>query len=87
MVRAGGIYMEKYSSGLVSESFWFVEFKQFIKLRVEGKSWDEIKELCLKDNLLGISKEYHAKRIFGYYVFDYPAEQELIVRERKYVWV
>jgi hypothetical protein len=66
MVRAGGIYMEKYSSGLVSESFWFVEFKQFIKLRVEGKSWDEIKELCLKDNLLGISKEYRAKRIFGY---------------------
>jgi len=58
--------MEKYSSGLVSESFWFVEFKQFIKLRVEGKSWDEIKELCLKDNLLGISKEYRAKRIFGY---------------------
>lgn len=66
MVRAGGRYMEKYSSGLVSESFWFVEFKQFIKLRVEGKSWDEIKELCLKDNLLGISKEYRAKRIFGY---------------------
>lgn len=58
--------MEKYSSGLVSESFWFVEFKRFIKLRVEGKSWDEIKELCLKDNLLGISKEYRAKRIFGY---------------------
>lgn len=58
--------MEKYSSGLVSESFWFVEFKQFIKLRVEEKSWDEIKELCLKDNLLGISKEYRAKRIFGY---------------------
>jgi hypothetical protein len=58
--------MEKYSSGLVSESFWFVEFKQFIKLRVEEKSWDEIKELCLKDNLLGISKEDRAKRIFGY---------------------
>jgi len=66
MVRAGGMYMQKYSSGLVSESFWFVEFKQFIKLIVAGKSWDEIKELCLKDNLLGISKEYRAKRIIGY---------------------
>ncbi|MBV1758097.1 MAG: DUF1819 family protein [Dethiosulfatibacter sp.] len=58
--------MEKYSSGLVSESFWFVEFKQFIKLKIEGKSWDEIKKLCLKDNLLGIPKEYRAKRVYGY---------------------
>ncbi|SHJ69230.1 Putative inner membrane protein [Dethiosulfatibacter aminovorans DSM 17477] len=58
--------IEKYSSGLVAESFWFVEFKQFIKLRVEGRSWDEIKKLCLEDNLLGISKPYRAKRIFGY---------------------
>lgn len=66
VVCSGGSYMEKYSSGLVAESFWFVEFKQFIKLRIEGKSWEQIKELCLKDNLLGIAKEYRAKRIFGY---------------------
>lgn len=58
--------MDKYSSGLVAESFWFVEFKQFVKLRVDGKSWDEIKRLCLEENLLGIPKEYRAKRIFGY---------------------
>jgi hypothetical protein len=58
--------MKKYSSGLVSESFWFVEFKQFIKLRFEGKSWDQIKELCLQENLLGISKEYRTMRIYGY---------------------
>ena len=31
--------MEKYSSGLVEESFWFVEFKQFIKLLSEGRTW------------------------------------------------
>ena len=58
--------MEKYSSGLVAESFWFIEFKMLIKLRYEGKSWDDIKALCLNENLLGISKEYRAKRIFGY---------------------
>jgi hypothetical protein len=58
--------MDKYSSGLVAESFWFVEFKQFVKMRVEGKTWDEIKRLCLEENLLGIPKEYRAKRIFGY---------------------
>ena len=39
--------MEKYSSGLVSESFWFIEFKKIIKLRNEGKSWDDIRDLCL----------------------------------------
>lgn len=58
--------MDTYSSGLVAESFWFVEFKKFIKLLDEGKSWDEIKQLCLVDNLLGIPKEYRAKRIYGY---------------------
>lgn len=58
--------IEKYSSGLVSESFWFVEFKQFIKLRSKGESWDEIKRMCIEENLLGIPKEYRAKRIFGY---------------------
>ncbi|MBP7221717.1 MAG: DUF1819 family protein [Sedimentibacter sp.] len=58
--------MEKYSSGLVSESFWFIEFKKIIKLKYDGKSWDDIRDLCLNDNLLGISKEYRAKRIYGY---------------------
>ena len=58
--------MEKYSSGLVSESFWFIEFKKIIKLRNDGKSWDDIRDICLNDNLLGISKEYRAKRIYGY---------------------
>lgn len=58
--------MEKYSSGLISESFWFVEFKKIIKLRNNGKTWDDIRELCLNENLLGISKEYRAKRIYGY---------------------
>ncbi len=62
----GGRTMEKYSSGLVSESFWFIECKKIIKLIYDGHSWDELKAMCLAENLLGISKEYRAKRIFGY---------------------
>lgn len=58
--------MGKYSSGLVSESFWFIEFKKIINLRNEDKSWDEIRDLCLNYNLLGISKEYRARRVYGY---------------------
>jgi hypothetical protein len=58
--------MEKYSSGLVAESFWFVEMKQLIKLKHEGESWEDIKLRCLNENLLGISKSYRANRIFGY---------------------
>jgi hypothetical protein len=58
--------MEKYSSGLVSESFWFIEFKKIIKLKHDGKTWNEIKDLCLEENLLGIAKEYRAKRNYGY---------------------
>lgn len=58
--------MNQYSSGLVSESFWFVEFKKIIKLKYEGKSWEDIRNLCLDENLLGISKEYRIKRIYGY---------------------
>ena len=57
---------EKYSAGLVSQSFWFVEFKKVIKLINEGKTDDEIKELCINENLFGAAKEYRAKRMYGY---------------------
>ena len=55
-----------YSAGLMSQSFWFVEFKKIIKLIHEGKTDDEIKNLCLEENLFGAAKEYRAKRMYGY---------------------
>ena len=58
--------IETYSSGLISQSFWFVEMKKIIKLIADGKSDEEIKRLCIEENLLGASKEYRAKRMFGY---------------------
>lgn len=55
-----------YSAGLMSQSFWFIEFKKIIKLIHEGKTEDEIKILCLEENLFGAAKEYRAKRMYGY---------------------
>ncbi|WP_347297579.1 DUF1819 family protein [Dolosigranulum savutiense] len=56
----------KYSSGLVSQSFWFVEFKKIINLLELEKTEEEIKTLCVEENLFGVAKKYRAKRIYGY---------------------
>lgn len=58
--------MSKYSSGLVSESFWFLEVKKVIKLLNNGTNWDEIKTLALEENLFELSKISRAKRVYGY---------------------
>lgn len=57
---------ETYSSGLISQSFWFVEMKKIVKLLADGKTEEEIRKLCLEENLFGAAKEYRAKRIYGY---------------------
>ena len=57
---------EIYSSGLVSQSFWFIEMKKIIKLINDGKSEQEIRKICIEENLFGAAKEYRAKRIYGY---------------------
>lgn len=57
---------EKYSAGLVSQSFWFVEFKKMIKLKTDGKSEKEIKELCINQNLFGAINENRANRVYRY---------------------
>ena len=57
---------ETYSAGLVSQSFWFVEMKKLIELIMNGKTEQEIKKICVEENLFGAAKEYRAKRIYGY---------------------
>lgn len=57
---------EKYSAGLISQSFWFIEIKKILRLIREGKREDEIKKLCIEENLFGTINEYRAKRIYGY---------------------
>ena len=55
-----------YSAGLISQSFWIVEIKKIINLINDGMDEDEIKKLCIDENLFGVMKEYRAKRIYGY---------------------
>ena len=38
--------MKAYSAGLMSQSFWFIEFKKVVKLVSDGKSQNDIKAAC-----------------------------------------
>lgn len=57
-----------YSAGLMSQSFWFHEFKQVVRLRQQGMAYDDIKKRCVEENLFGAAKEYRARRMAGYIV-------------------
>lgn len=61
-----GIMPSEYSAGLMSQSFWFVEFKKYLKLMSEGKTSDQIKKMIVDENLFGAPNEYRAKRYYGY---------------------
>lgn len=68
-----------YSSGLMSQSFWFIEFKKAIKLRKEGMDYDEIKRKCVEENLFGAAKEYRASRMIGYIITRIKAMDDTLV--------
>ncbi len=57
---------EKYSAGLISQSFWFIEMKKIIKLIDEGKSEEEIKNLCISENLLVLQMSIEQKGFLIY---------------------
>ena len=59
---------KKYSAGLMSQSFWFLEFKKAVKLSQEGMAYDDIKKKCVEENLFGAAKEYRALRMAGYII-------------------
>lgn len=50
-----------YSAGLISQSFWFVEMKKVIKQIDDGKSEEEIKKMCIEENLLVRQKSIEPK--------------------------
>ena len=56
----------EYSSGLVSESFWFFEFKEYLKLKSKDKSDSEIRTEIVDGNLFGAPNTNRAKRVYGY---------------------
>ena len=57
---------QMYSAGIMAQSFWFYEFKQFLNLIKNGYSIDEIKKMIVDENLFGAPNEYRAKRMYGY---------------------
>ena len=69
----------KYSAGLMSQSFWFLEFKKAVRLRQEGLGYDEIKKKCVEENLFGAAKEYRALRMAGYIITRIKAMDEILI--------
>lgn len=56
---------KEYSAGAVKHSFWFMEFRNEVKLLSEGKSFEEIKELCRNENIFAASTPERASQIFN----------------------
>jgi hypothetical protein len=53
----------KYSAGLASTSFWFIESKKIAELILEGYSKKEILEMALTDNIFQVERETRIKQI------------------------
>lgn len=70
---------KKYSAGLMSQSFWFLEFKKVVKMRQEGMAYEDIKKKCVEENLFGAAKEYRALRMAGYIITRVKAMDDTLV--------
>ncbi|QQK06962.1 DUF1819 family protein [Miniphocaeibacter halophilus] len=55
----------KYSAGIVSKGFWFIEFKKYINLLNEGYSPQEIRKKQEKENFLAAPSKDYAIKILG----------------------
>ena len=54
-----------YSAGAVKHTFWFMEFRKVVFLRLEGKTWEEIKQLNENENIFGAPTKLRATQIFN----------------------
>ena len=57
-----------YSAGLMSQSFWFIEFKKLVSAVKAEMAADEIKTLCVEENWFGAVNSYRSKRMYGYII-------------------
>ena len=55
---------KEYSAGAVKHAFWFMEFRKVVSLRLEGKTWEEIKQLNENENIFGAPTKLRATQIF-----------------------
>lgn len=56
---------KNYSAGAVKYSFWFSEFRKMVNLLNEGKSFDDIKTLSLKENIFAAPTQARAMQTFN----------------------
>jgi hypothetical protein len=56
---------KEYSAGAVKHSFWFMEFRNEVKLLAEGKSFKEIRELCKTENIFASATPDRAVQTFN----------------------
>ncbi|TMV47048.1 DUF1819 family protein [Paenibacillus mesophilus] len=55
----------EYSAGMVKLSFWFSEFRKVVNLINEGSTLNEIKTLCLEENIFAAPTQERAIQIFN----------------------
>jgi hypothetical protein len=53
----------KYSAGLISKSYWYLESKKTAKYMLDDLNRKEILELAIKDNIYQVESEYRSKRM------------------------
>ena len=69
----------KYSSGLKSTAFWFIESRKVAELILEGYSKQEILDLALEENIFQVENESRKKEITnGVYRRLSPFSEELL---------
>jgi hypothetical protein len=69
-----------YSAGLMSQSFWFIEFKKCVRLKSQGLTDAEIKKMCIEENLFGAATENRVRRMASYVVNRLAAMDEQLVK-------
>ena len=57
--------IKTYSAGGVKHAFWFMEFRKVVSLRIEGRTWDEIKQINEDENIFGAPTKLRATQIWN----------------------
>ena len=55
----------KYSAGMMSVPFLFLETRKTAQQQIAGKSFEQIKQMVLEDNLYQMKSLYRAERYFN----------------------
>ena len=61
-----GVRAERYGAGIMSESPWFLEFRNLVFLYHSGLSAEEVRRRCLEENAFGMQTERRVLSTFRY---------------------